>query len=51
MPFKALWSLCKSNSCISWFRNDGEMKVLKVHMTCHYINEGFKGTYDMPLYK
>ena len=35
-----LWFLYKSDSCISCFRNDGEMKVSKVHRTCHSINGG-----------
>ena len=35
-----LWFLYKSDSRISCFRNDGEMKVLKVHRTCHSINRG-----------
>ena len=30
-----LWFLYKSNSCISCFRNDGELKVSKVHLTCY----------------
>ena len=32
--------LHKSDSCISCFRNDGEMKVSKVHRTCRCINWG-----------
>jgi len=35
-----MWFLYKSESCISCFRNDGEMKVSKVHRTCHSINGG-----------
>ena len=35
-----LWLLYKSDSRISCFRNDGEMKVSKVHRTCHSINGG-----------
>ena len=31
-----LWFLYKSDSCISWFRNNGEMKVSKVH----FLNVG-----------
>ena len=33
-----LWFLYKSDSGISCFRNNGEMKVSKVHRTCHSIN-------------
>ena len=35
-----LWFLYKSDTCISCFRNDGEMKVSKVHRTYHSINGG-----------
>jgi len=36
-----LWFLYKSDSRISCFRNDGEMKVSKVHRTCHSINGNY----------
>ena len=32
--------LCKSDLRISCFRNDREMKISKVHRTCHSINGG-----------
>ena len=35
-----LWFLYKSDSRISCFRKDGEMKVSKVHRTCYSINWG-----------
>jgi len=35
-----LWVIYKSDSCISCFRNFGEMKVSKVHRTYHSINGG-----------
>ena len=35
-----LWFLYKSDSCIFCFRNDGEMKVTKVHRTYHSLNGG-----------
>jgi len=35
-----LWFFYKSDLHISCFRNDGEMKVSKVHRTCHSINGG-----------
>ena len=35
-----LWFLYKSDSRSSCFRNDGEMKVSKVHRTCHSIKGG-----------
>ena len=35
-----LWFLYKSDSRISCFRNDGKMKVSKVHQTCLSINGG-----------
>ena len=42
-----LWFLYKSDWRISCFRNDGKMKVSKVHRTYHSIN----GRSLLPLYK
>ena len=36
-----LWFLYKSDSRISCFRKDKEIKVSKVHRTCHSINGNF----------